>query len=136
MDSIGAGKIFIYQNNSKRTWIHLDSALTTQLLVILILNSIKYANEGTIILLTINDQENAISFVIEDEGESIPNESLPLIFDWGYRAPNIEAKKYPGAGIGLFLAKRISDALNTKIIVKQTGKKVFFSFELFQGLLT
>lgn len=123
-------KEFIYIDNSSHRWVTIDKSLTTQILVILLLNAFKYANDNTEVLLIVNDTSQGIEFQVEDKGEVIPLECTDRIFDWEYRAPIIVTKKYPGAGIGLSLAQKIAKALKTKIVLKKRSPKTIFTFKL------
>jgi signal transduction histidine kinase len=53
---------------------------------------------------------------VEDEGPGIPPEDLPHIFKEFFRASNIEGE--PGMGLGLSIAKKIIDAHDGQILVR------------------
>jgi signal transduction histidine kinase len=126
-------KTFIYANRSSRIWVKLDAALTTQLLVILLLNAFKYSATGSTILMNVQDTDDGIEFEVEDQGEVIPPGDTERIFEWEYRAPDIRRQNYPGAGIGLTIARKITDALRTKVYLKKRTPKTIFAFELKVG---
>lgn len=108
----------------------VDPGLTTQLLVILLLNAFKYSYADTTVYLYIKNSKDGIDFGVEDQGEIIPEQDVEKIFQWEYRAENIRKHKYPGAGIGLTLAQRIARAIGSKVYVKQRTPKTVFAFQL------
>jgi signal transduction histidine kinase len=71
-------------------------------------NSVKYA-PGTMITISVkqNDQNTRISF--RDRGPGIPHNFLPLIFDRFFRGPDRSSNTH-GSGLGLFICKKIIQA--------------------------
>jgi signal transduction histidine kinase len=85
----------------------------------LIDNSLKYS--------TINDKPVEISVIrrdtdliiqIEDFGQGIPSDKLPLIFEPFYRVDESRSRKTGGYGLGLHLCKQIMTMHNAKIEVR------------------
>lgn len=126
-------KEFLYVPPSSTLWITLDKALTTQILVILLLNAFKYANDDSAVILTVSVTSEGVEFEVEDVGEVIPAGYEKKIFEWEIRGPRIIKKRYPGAGIGLTLAQDIAKALGTEIVVKRREPKTIFAFKLKSG---
>ncbi len=124
----GSTKDFVYLPEQITSWATLDFGLITQVLVILLLNAFKYANDNSTIFLRVTGVGECIEFEVEDVGEVIAPEDTEKIFGWEYRGATVIAKGYPGAGIGLFLAKRICEALGANIAVKQRVPKTIFAF--------
>ena len=75
-------------------------------------NAVKYTKEGGV---KINFRENAL--VIADSGIGIRPEDLPRIFEKGYTGYNGRVDNR-ASGIGLFLAKKVADALSIDISVQ------------------
>lgn len=75
----------------------------------LIQNAIDFTPEGTIkvSLFTSNDQ---IRFEVTDSGIGIPKEEADRIFHRFYRASNAITVKPDGAGVGLYISKKIIEA--------------------------
>ena len=61
-------------------------------------------------------KKNCLIFEVEDSGPGIPPEDLEYIFTDFFRASNVGDS--PGAGLGLSIAKKIMDAHNGNILVK------------------
>ncbi len=79
-------------------------------------NAIKFSPaESTVFFRAWYEEENLI-FEVEDSGPGIPPEDLPFIFTDFFRASNVGES--PGAGLGLSIAKKIMDAHQGEIRVK------------------
>lgn len=85
--------------------IHEQSFI--QLLVILLDNANKYSNE--IIQVELQEQDGHVRLRVIDKGPGIPAEAQPYIFDRMYRVDKNRSRKTGGTGLGLFIAKRISE---------------------------
>ncbi len=94
----------------------------------LLTNAIKYTTNKIVIRLTTN-KENSYTISIEDNGRGISDEYKSLIFDPFYQV-QVDDRKI-GTGIGLSLAKNLSELLKGKIEVKdiKSGGSIFlFTF--------
>lgn len=73
----------------------------------LVSNAIKYTQEnGNIKIMIMNSDKNGI-LVVEDNGISILENEVPLIFERFYRTDKSRNRKTGGAGIGLTIVKSI-----------------------------
>ncbi|MBN1146110.1 MAG: cyclic nucleotide-binding domain-containing protein [Anaerolineales bacterium] len=79
-------------------------------------NAIKYAPQGTTVTFRARYEPEAVIFEVEDEGPGIPPDDLPHIFTDFFRASNVG--ETTGAGLGLSIAKKIMDAHDGHIFVK------------------
>jgi signal transduction histidine kinase len=61
--------------------------------------------------------EGYVRFAVRDQGEGIPPEALPHLFDRFYRVPG---RSKPGAGIGLAIAREIVVAHGGSITCSST----------------
>ena len=60
---------------------------------------------------------------VRDEGEGIPAEALPKLFDRFYRVDDARSRSTGGSGLGLAIAKAIVDAHGGQLAVtSETGK--------------
>lgn len=72
----------------------------------LIGNAIKYSPSGSNINIDVKDVDDTWEITISDEGEGIPDEEKPYVFDRFKRAHKVNIK---GTGLGLAIVKRIVD---------------------------
>jgi hypothetical protein len=80
------------------------------LALVLIDNSVKYSLPGSTIDVIVNETQKSVKVAIQSYGPFIPKEMQDKIFERGFRTP--AAKKFvaKGSGVGLFIAKAVSDA--------------------------
>ncbi len=70
--------------------------------------------------------------VVSDTGVGIPEDQLPLVFERFYRTD--EARSSGGAGLGLAMARQISEAHGGRIEARSTlGKGSTFTLSLPRG---
>jgi two-component system phosphate regulon sensor histidine kinase PhoR len=105
-----------------------------QVLVNLIVNAIKYGkNEGTV-LIGFYDMDKSILTEIADNGEGIPEEHLPRLFERFYRTDKGRSRDQGGSGLGLAIVKHIIEAHKQTINVRSTvGIGSTFGFTLKKG---
>lgn len=79
----------------------------------LISNAIKFNRKGGLLRLRLTEEGDSVVFVIENEGESIPSQSLAHVFDEFYQADS--SHKQAGNGLGLALVKRVCALCHGKV---------------------
>ncbi|OMF24974.1 hypothetical protein BK133_22130 [Paenibacillus sp. FSL H8-0548] len=96
-----------------------DTDLLRQLLFILLDNARKYSRDEITVKVGTNISSSFIE--VTDRGIGIPAAELPLVFNRFYRvdqARSKEAEQEGGAGLGLSLAKEISEVIGAKIMLE------------------
>lgn len=79
-------------------------------------NAIKYSDSDKVITISLTQKNNSITFKISNFGEQLLPEEIEKIFSNFYRVSRIEAKNpNVGCGLGLAIAKKISDLHNATI---------------------
>ncbi len=68
-------------------------------------NAIAYAGEGTKMTLEAKEQGNKWRFVFCDNGQGVPAEHLPRLFERFYRVDKGRSRKMGGTGLGLAIVK-------------------------------
>ncbi|SDF36591.1 His Kinase A (phospho-acceptor) domain-containing protein [Methanolobus vulcani] len=72
----------------------------------IISNSLKYSPDGSTITISVQDKDKFWKIMVADEGDGIPDDIKPLVFDRFRRA---DKKGIKGSGLGLAIVKRIID---------------------------
>jgi len=107
-----------------------DKEKLKQVLVNLILNAIKYTEDGKVEVLVEEDQKNA-KVIIRDTGIGIPENYQDRIFERFFRVDKARSRSQGGTGLGLAIVKHIVEAHNSKIIVSsKINEGSEFSFSL------
>ena len=101
-----------------QTTISGDKAKLYQLFFNIIDNAIKYTPEKGNIIISLKKDEKTAIVEIKDNGKGIPEKDLPNIFRRFYRVHNDCSKKLGGNGLGLAIAKLITDIHNGHIYVE------------------
>jgi signal transduction histidine kinase len=79
-------------------------------------NAVKFSPPGSTVTFRAWYEPEALFFEVEDEGPGIPPEDMSHLFEDFFRGEN--ADETQGAGLGLSIARKIVDAHNGRILVK------------------
>lgn len=90
----------------------------TRLLQILIDNAIKYSDKGTEIGITLIRDRKSVYLEVKNKGSCISKEDIPHLFERFYRAD--KARDSSGFGLGLSIAKNLSDSLGAQITAESS----------------
>ena len=103
-----------------------------QVLINLIVNSIKYGKIGGTTMVSVDAYINEKVIVkIADNGEGLKPEHQSRIFERFYRVDQSRSREQGGSGLGLSIVKHIIEAHDEEIFLKSTYKKgTEFSFTL------
>lgn len=99
-----------------------DARALTQLLAILIDNALKYARSGSVVTVRLARQKKQALLSVHNEGEVIPQDALPHLFDRFYRVDKSRARAQGGYGLGLSIAKTIAHAHGGDIRVESSAE--------------
>ena len=100
----------------------IDKNIFEHIITNLISNAFKYTSQNGFITIVVRNIDNQILIEVTDTGIGIPAEDLPYIFDRYYQTKNAE-KWTDGTGIGLALAKELTNLLNGKLLVQSEYQK-------------
>lgn len=89
--------------------VQADRQLLTELLVILMENSLKYTEPGDRIELTAQEAEGAVLLRLTDTGVGISDGALKKIFTRFYREERQQSRT-DGSGLGLYIARLITES--------------------------
>jgi PAS domain S-box-containing protein len=111
---------------------HLDAdkAKTKQVLINILGNAIKFANEGSI-KLNVAEIDSDFIFSVTDNGMGIKGEDLETIFDSFQQVGPAQTAGYEGTGLGLAISKQFIEMQGGKIWAEsELGKGSTFTFTL------
>lgn len=108
-----------------------DSNLLYQVWMNLLSNAIKYTPAGGSIVITSIVADGNCVVTVTDDGEGIPAEELPMIFDRFYKVDRARTRDSNSSGLGLAIAQKIIEAHNGSIEVSSTlGQGTTFTVTL------
>lgn len=112
-------------------WLRINQVMNN-----LISNAIKYSHENSQVSVGFRADEDEVDIQVKDEGEGIPKEHLPRIFERFYRVDKSRSREKGGTGLGLAIVKHILEGHNSKVMVQSApGKGSTFSFKLKKGVV-
>jgi PAS domain S-box-containing protein len=97
-----------------------DPARIKQILSNLVSNALKFTPRGGVRVIARFDGQNCILDVI-DSGEGVPHEMRESIFDPFIQAESSTARRTGGAGLGLPISRRLSQAMGGNLVLAKTG---------------
>ena len=106
-----------YQSNL--TYVVSDGQWLTILIEQILSNALKYTENGKIAIQYLEDKH---ALEIRDTGIGIRSEDIPKIFDRGYSGFNGRMNE-KSSGLGLYLARKMSERLNIQIEVESKLSK-------------
>ena len=112
------------------TLIRCDKTRLSTVLRNIISNAVKYRKkdiDNPYVLLRFENKNNQCSFHISDNGEGIPPESQPRVFDMFYRGTSSAT----GTGLGLYICKEMLEKMNARYAISsQYGEGTVFAIQL------
>ena len=82
-------------------------------------NSIRHTDSGGSINVSMAlTQDSMVEVVISDNGEGIPAESLPRIFERFYRADSARARDFGGTGLGLAIVRHLVSEMGGEVVAE------------------
>ena len=98
-------------------------------------NSIRHTDSGGSINVSMAlTQDSMVEVVISDDGEGIPNESLPRIFERFYRADSARARDFGGTGLGLAIVRHLVSEMGGEVVAEsQLGQGTAVRFTVPAG---
>ena len=118
----------LYEPNRNKIFVNADKTRLTQAISNILDNSLKFTQEGFIIITTRitnkekDDKHNKVIVIIKDSGIGIDNEILPRLFT------KFVTKSNQGTGLGLFIVKKIIEAHGGKIWAENNSNGIGSTF--------
>lgn len=113
-------------------WVWADENAVGTVLRNLIENALKYSPANSDVTIIVEGGEDGFARVsVEDRGPGIPAEHQSKVFDRFYRVNGSDSQSVYGRGLGLYIAKKLVDAMGGQIWVESAvGKGSRFTFTL------
>ena len=107
-----------------------DKDAINQVVYNLIDNGAKFAPEGSVLSLAIWKQGTKAFVSVQNTGDTISPQELPLIFDRFHKTDKSRSKDRDGVGLGLYIVKTILDNHNEDIYVTSKDGVTKFVFTM------
>ena len=107
-----------------------DKDAITQVIYNLLDNAVKFARVGSCLTLRLYKDGKKAYVSIKDEGETIPPDDLPFIFDRFHKSDRSRSLDKDGVGLGLYLVKSIINSHDEDIAVRSEDGVTEFVFTL------
>ena len=102
----------------------------TQVVYNLLDNAVKFCTEGGELGLKLRIGGNKIYVTISNEGQTIPPEELPLVFDRFHKIDKARNRSQEGWGLGLYIVKTLVCSHGENISVASREGKTEFTFTM------
>jgi two-component system sensor histidine kinase BaeS len=109
-----------------------DQDRAVQVLTNLLSNALRYTPVAGHVTLTVDRAGDHLAFRVRDTGVGSAPEQLPLLFERFYRVDKSRTRTLGGSGIGLTIAKALTEAMGGQISAESPGlgKGSIFTFTL------
>jgi len=119
------------EGSDKPFYVYADKERIRQVLVNLLVNSIKYGKDKGSTFVGFYDMDENILVEITDNGIGVETQHLPRLFERFYRVDKSRSREAGGTGLGLAIVKHIIEAHHQTINVRSTfGVGTTFAFTL------
>lgn len=95
-------------------YANVDNDHLREVVANLVENAIKYTKQGSISI-DVNGDEKHVEISVQDTGIGIPAEDLPHLFQKFYRVDNSDTREIGGTGLGLYLSRRLAEAMEGRV---------------------
>lgn len=117
----------------KEQYLYMDVDKIEQVLVNIISNAFKFSNKKGTVNISVSDEKESVSIIVEDNGKGLNKEDLNHLFERFYTGNKNGG--VAGFGIGLNLSKEYIDMHNGIISAEsQSGEYTLFRIQLFKGV--
>ena len=107
-----------------------DQDAITQVCYNLLDNAIKFSQEGGELGISVTVKGPKAYIAVSNEGQTIPAEELPLIFDRFHKTDHSRSADRDGVGLGLYIVKTILNSHKENITCTSENDQTVFTFTL------
>ncbi|MGG0654962.1 sensor histidine kinase [Rummeliibacillus pycnus] len=107
-------------NEEVPLYVSIDRMQMNRAIMNLLENSIKFKrkNESLAIILDVSEVNSTIVLRVKDNGQGIPSQQLPYVFDHFYRGEEARTTDTGGSGLGLAIVKQIVEKHHGKLQIQ------------------
>ena len=102
----------------------------TQVIYNLLDNAVKFCPQGGSLGITVKEGNSKAYITVFNDGDTIPAQELPLVFDRFHKIDKSRAKNRDGWGLGLYIVKTIVCSHGENISVSSKNGRTEFTFTL------
>jgi PAS domain S-box-containing protein len=111
-------------------FVNQDNDHIREIIDNLVENAIKYTLTGTVVV-DVQGSDSKVIVSVKDSGLGIPAEDVPHLFQKFYRVDNIDRSAIGGTGLGLYLSRRLAEAMQGRLYLESVhGQGSTFYLEL------
>jgi signal transduction histidine kinase len=113
--------------------VEVDAERIHQVLSNFLSNALKYTDAQAAVTVLLRQEDNEARVIVRDEGEGIPEEAIPHLFERFYRVDGAEVKNGSqlGLGLGLYICRAIIEMHHGQVGVEsRRGQGASFWFTL------
>ena len=107
-----------------------DQDAITQVIYNLIDNAVKFCPEGGTLGVRIREGGSKAYISVSNDGETIPPEELPLVFDRFHKTDKARSRNSDGWGLGLYIVKTLVCSHGENVSVTSRDGKTEFTFTM------
>jgi signal transduction histidine kinase/DNA-binding response OmpR family regulator/ligand-binding sensor domain-containing protein len=132
-ESLAESKDITLSVKSENPHLHgyFDKEKLEKILINIISNALKFTPAGGKVSVTVSDMNNKVIIRVKDTGIGIPENETGKLFNRFYQVDNSHTREFSGTGIGLSLAKELTELHKGKIsVASKEGEWTEFTIEL------
>ena len=112
-------------------WVEADQTRISQVIYNLINNAIHYTGDTKVITLRQEIGQDSVRLDVIDNGEGIPEDQLPLVWERYYKIDKVHRRSTVGTGLGLSIVQSVLELHHAQYgVTSQVGKGSDFWFSL------
>lgn len=117
--------------------VDVDAGRIGRVLENLVANALKYAPDGSPVVLRASVDGDWLVAIVDDEGVGVPEAERSLVLEPFHRAWNVRESRIPGTGLGLYICRRLVEAHGGRLWLGdrpdgRPGTRVTFSLPILE----